>query len=112
MLVPSRRPHESVDYSSYQISVHVESIQSGAAFPGADEPSPLLQLDRLLQKRLEIARLGLTELRRRVQAGDAPDAEIILDKLDEDLHLLQRRVRGEVARAAPGRPDRLPRKPR
>ena len=116
MSVPSRRPRESFDRSPFQVSVHVESVRPGAAFAGADQPPPLLQLDRLLQTRLDIARLGLIELRRRVRAGETPDAETLLDKLDEDLHLLQRRVRGEVARATPDAPPRRPgggpRKPR
>ena len=56
-------------------------------------------LDQLVQKRLDIARLGLTEVRSRLDAGLEFDAEIILRKVDEDLHMLQRRLRREVAKA-------------
>ncbi len=55
-------------------------------------------LDQLVQKRLDIARLGLTEVRSRLDAGLEFDAELILRKIDEDLHMLQRRLRREVAK--------------
>jgi hypothetical protein len=55
-------------------------------------------LDQLVQKRLEIARLGLTEARTSLDAGLEFDAEVILRKIDEDLHMLQRRLRREVGK--------------
>ena len=65
------------------------------------EPPSLVQLDQLVQKRLDIARLGLTELRRRLDCGQEDDAEMIRKKIDEDLNMLQRRIRREVEKAAP-----------
>lgn len=127
MLVLTRRPHETIVFPAFHTSVRVVSVQPNAVRLGVEapaevrvltgeaaerglrptsgssvgEPPTLLQLDRLVQKRLEIARLGLTELRSRVDAGQDADAEILLNKIDEDLDLLQRRVRREVEAAAP-----------
>lgn len=56
-------------------------------------------LDQLVQKRLAIVRLGLTEVHRRLDDGLEFDAEVILRKIDEDLHMLQRRLRREVGKA-------------
>jgi sRNA-binding carbon storage regulator CsrA len=123
----TRRPQETIVFPAFHTSVRVVSVQPNAvrlgveapaevrvltgeaaerglrptAGPSAGEPPSLLQLDQLVQKRLEIARLGLTELRRRVEDGREDDAEMILSKIDEDLNLRQRRVRREVERAAP-----------
>ena len=66
-----------------------ESIDSSA--------SPL---DQLVQKRLAIVRMGVTEVRTRLDAGLEFDAEVILRKIDEDLHMLQRRLRREVGKVA------------
>jgi hypothetical protein len=55
-------------------------------------------LDQLVQKRLAIVRMGLTEVRTRLDAGLEFDAEVILRKIDEDLHMLQRRLRREVGK--------------
>lgn len=123
MLVLTRRPHETIVFPAFHTTVRVVSIQPNAVRlgveapaevrvltgeaadrglrPSAGEPPTLLQLDRLVQERLEIARLGLAELRRRIGAGQDADAEILLNKIDEDLDLLQRRVRREVEAAAP-----------
>ncbi len=54
-------------------------------------------LDQLVLKRLEITRLGLKEVHRRLDDGLEFDAEVILRKIDEDLHMLQRRLRRGVA---------------
>jgi hypothetical protein len=54
------------------------------------------RLEQMVRKRLEIARLGLTEARRYLGEGRATDADLILTKVDEDLALLRRRLRGEV----------------
>ncbi len=127
MLVLTRRPHETIVFPAFQTTVHVVSAQPHAVRLGveappevrvltgeaaergvrptaeapAGEPPSLLQLDQLVQKRLDVARLGLTELRRRLDCGQEDDAEIILKKIDEDLTMLQRRVRREVEKAAP-----------
>jgi carbon storage regulator CsrA len=145
MLVLSRRLNEKLVFPAFQTSVEVTAIHPGGVRLGVeappevcvlteeaaarevrgsaaptDRPPTLLQIDQLVQKRLEIARLGLTELRRRVRRGDEFDAEAILDQLDEDLHLLQRRVRREAGKAMPPprrrtrarAGGRLPRRPR
>jgi hypothetical protein len=67
----------------------------------ADLAPTLHQINELLDKRLEIARIGLDELRRQVLRGETEKAEIILDKLDEDLHMLNRRMRREVEKVVP-----------
>ena len=128
MLVLTRRPHETIVFPAFHTTVHVVSAQPHAVRLGVeappevrvltgeaaergvrpaaaptptDPPASLVQLDQLVQKRLDIARLGLTELRRRLDCGQEDDAEIIRKKIDEDLNMLQRRVRREVEKAAP-----------
>ena len=127
MLVLTRRPNETLVFPGFHTSVQVVSVQPNAvrlgveappevrvltgeaaerglratAGPSADEPATLLELDQLVQKRLDIARLGLSELRRRTEAGREEEADRILGKIDEDLNMLQRRLRREVEKAAP-----------
>ena len=55
----------------------------------------------MLAKRLEIARTGIHEARQLLHSGNEEDARIVLDKVDEDLHLLRRRVRREFEKAEP-----------
>jgi hypothetical protein len=64
-----------------------------------EEPTSLVDVRRMLEKRLEIAREGLNEMRLLLQAGDTQAAQQILEKVDEDLYLLRRRVRRELERA-------------
>jgi carbon storage regulator CsrA len=59
-------------------------------------PLTLLQINQLLNKRLAIARQGLNEVHSRLSSGNSEEAASILDKLDEDLHMLQRRLQREV----------------
>lgn len=47
---------------------------------------------QMVDRRLAIAQMGLAEARRHFAAGQAEDAGIVLDKIDEDLHLLRRRL--------------------
>jgi hypothetical protein len=54
------------------------------------------RLEQMVRKRLEIARLGLTEARRYLGEGRPTDADLILTKVDEDLALLRRRLRSEA----------------
>jgi hypothetical protein len=53
-------------------------------------------LGEVVHKRLAIARLGLSEARRHLRAGRSDDAGVLLDKVEEDLHLLQRRLTSEA----------------
>jgi carbon storage regulator CsrA len=130
MLVLSARLHEKVHFPGSHTSVQVVAIQPGVVrlgidapeevrvlrqgipdrvaewgpapvSPGDETPSTLLQLDGLVQKRLEIARRGLEEARRHLGDGRAEDAEVVLGRLDEDLYLLRRRLHQEVEQAAP-----------
>ncbi len=55
----------------------------------------------MLAKRLEIARTGIREARQLLHSGNEADARIVLEKVDEDLHLLRRRVRREFEQAEP-----------
>jgi hypothetical protein len=61
----------------------------------ASSSSPFL---RMVDQRLSIAQLGLSEARRHLAAGEIEDADIVLEKIDEDLHLLRCRMsrEGEV----------------
>jgi hypothetical protein len=49
-------------------------------------------LEQVVVKRLEIAHRGLEEVRRHLGDGRPGDAQIILDKLEEDLFLLRQRL--------------------
>ncbi len=64
-------------------------------------PVLLSPLRQLVDRRLAIARRGLVEMRQHLAAGQTADAALLLEKLDEDLHLLRRRLRREVVTAAP-----------
>ena len=126
MLVLSSRVHEKIVLPGLHTSIEVVAIQPGSVRLGIeapeevrilrqalpdrvaewgpdpaaeDQPPTLLQISQLLDRRLEIAHKGLAELRSRLRRGE--DAEIILDKLDEDLHLLRRRLVREVEKTAP-----------
>ena len=47
-----------------------------------------------------IAQMGLAEARQRLAAGQVADADIVLDKIDEDLHLLRCRIDRETKTVA------------
>ncbi|HEY7425328.1 MAG TPA: hypothetical protein VH682_13940 [Gemmataceae bacterium] len=79
MLVLSRRAHE----------------------PNTLSPA-LLPFKQLVDRRLAIAQKGLAEARRHLAAGQAADADTVLEKLDEDLHLLRRRLDSMAEPATPG----------
>jgi carbon storage regulator CsrA len=127
MLVLSSRVREKIVFPAIRTAIQVVSVQAGMVRLGIEapeevrvlrealpdreaewgpppealaEPSPL-RLNQLVDRRLEVARLGLRELRQRLRAGHAEDAETILAKLDEDLNLLRRRVWREAEQAEP-----------
>ncbi len=64
-----------------------------------EEPASIADIQRLMDKRLEIAREGLNEARQYLRAGDEESAGMIIEKIDEDLHLLRRRLRREFEKA-------------
>lgn len=118
MLVLSSRVREKIVFPGFRTAIQVVAVQAGVVRLGIEapeevrvlrealpdreaewgpppedlaEPTPL-RLTQMVGRRLEIARRGLRELRQRLRTGHAADAETILEKLDEDLHLLGRRV--------------------
>jgi carbon storage regulator CsrA len=126
MLVLTARLREKVLFPDLHTSVEVLSLQSSGVKLGIDAPQeirilreglpdrvaewgtdeengPFLeQLDGLVEKRLAIAREGLAEARRHLRAGRIEEAGAVLEKLDEDMHLLRSRLRREIEFAAPG----------
>ena len=126
MLVLSSRVREKIVFPGFRTAIQVVAVQAGMVRLGIDapeevrvlreslpdreaewgppedfaEPTPL-RVSQLVGRRLEIARRGLLELRQRLRAGHAEDAETILAKLDEDLHLLRRRLGCEAEQAPP-----------
>jgi hypothetical protein len=96
MVVISARLREKVFFPDSHTSVEVVSIQPGAVRFGV-EPAPM---DQVVARRLDIARRGLEEARRHLGDGRPGDAELLLGKLDEDLHLLRKRLRREAEEAA------------
>jgi carbon storage regulator CsrA len=124
MLVLTARRREKVFFPDLHTSVEVLAIQPGAVRLGIAAPEDVRvlreglpdrvaewgqdpeaaasgpeRLDLLVQRRLEIARNGLAEARRHLRAGRAEDAGVLIEKVDEDLHLLRCRVRRETGRA-------------
>jgi carbon storage regulator CsrA len=126
MLVLSTKLNEKVHLPDAQTTIEVVAIQSGTVRLGisapeevrilrqgipdrvaewgidpseAEEVSAFQQIKRLLDKRLEIARKGINEAQRCLRAGNEEDAGVLLDKVDEDLHMLRRRLRREMEKA-------------
>jgi hypothetical protein len=54
---------------------------------------------QLVDRRLTIAQKGLDEARQFLSTGHVEDVEMVLDKIDEDLHLLRRRLSSEAETA-------------
>jgi len=118
MLVLSSRLHDKISFPDFAAIIEVVACQANgvrlgidapehvrvlrdalpdrAAEWGSDKQTTLHQLNRMVEKRLEITRQGLDELRQHLQGGRPEDAEAVLEKIDEDLHMLRRRVRREV----------------
>jgi carbon storage regulator CsrA len=123
MLVLSTRLNEKVLLPDFATSIEVVAIQAGTVRLGIsapeevrvlrqglpdrvaewgpepqpeDQPPTLDNLKRLIDKRLEIARAGINEARQCLRAGQDEEARILLEKVDEDLHLLRRRLRREI----------------
>jgi hypothetical protein len=64
------------------------------------------QFTQMVDRRLSIAQMGLAEARQHLAAGQAADANIVLDKIDEDLLLLRCRIDRE-AKTVAARPSPL-----
>jgi carbon storage regulator CsrA len=125
MLVLSARINDTILLPDFHTSIEVVAIQSGTVRLGfiapddvrvlreglpdrvaewgergpAGEESALAALKRLLDKRLEIARKGIDQAHSCLRRGQEEDARMLLEKVDEDLHLLRRRVRREIEKA-------------
>ena len=64
--------------------------------PKTNAVSPSLSpFTQMVDRRLAIAQMGLAEARHHVAAGRSDDAGIVLEKIDEDLHLLRCRMSRE-----------------
>jgi carbon storage regulator CsrA len=114
MIVLSSRQHDKIAFPDFDTTVEIVALQSGTVRLGIDAPenvrvlrdnlperhgsapATLHQLEKLVAKRLEITRQGLDELRQHLAEGLSENAEAILERIDEDLHLLRRRVRREL----------------
>jgi hypothetical protein len=121
MLVLHTRANEKILLPDSQASIEIVAIQSGGvrlairgpedlrvlrepsqeppAEPAADSAPNLPMLKRLLETRLDIARKGLHQARELLLDGRDDDAGVLLEKVDEDLHLLRRRIRREFDKA-------------
>jgi hypothetical protein len=64
------------------------------------------QFTQMVDRRLSIAQMGLAEARHYLTAGLVADADIVLDKIDEDLNLLRCRINREATTVA-ARPSSL-----
>ena len=126
MLVLSTRLNEKILLPDVNTAIEVVAIQSNSVRLGISAPEevrilrenvpdkvaewgpepveedrvPSLQdVKRLIDKRLEIAREGISEARKCLRNGQEEDARVLLEKVDEDLHLLRRRLRREIEKA-------------
>lgn len=84
-----------------EVTDHLADCRGSESEPSLDPLSPLslIQLSQLLQKRLEVARMGLRCVREQMENGELEDAGDTLDRLEEDLNLLRTRMRKEVGAA-------------
>jgi hypothetical protein len=82
-------------------TVAVVSIETAGVCPPllGDHAPTLPAIRQMLEKRLEIAREGIHQAQQQLHTGNEEDARILLEKVDEDLHLLRRRVRREFEKA-------------
>jgi sRNA-binding carbon storage regulator CsrA len=125
MLVLTARRREKVYFPDLHTCVEVLSIQPSSVRLGIAAPddvrvlrqglpdrlaewgedpetagaSAVERLDQLVQKRLEVSRRVLAEARRHLRAGHAEYAGALLEKVDEDMHLLRCRLRREAGQA-------------
>jgi carbon storage regulator CsrA len=123
MLVLSRRPNETLVFPGLATTIQVVSIQKGVVRLGVEAPEhvrvlrgelpdrdaewaarppalapPRPAINSLVEKRLAILRRGLDEIQRSMSADRTDEAELLLDKLDEDLRLLRQRLHSEADR--------------
>jgi carbon storage regulator CsrA len=125
MLVLSRRLNEKVVLPDVATSIQVISLTPHSVALGIDAPqevrvlreevpdrrpewaattdsvSPLLliELNQLVQKRMDLARRGMAVMREQLEAGDGEGAARTLAAVEDELGMLQRRVQQEVTGA-------------
>jgi carbon storage regulator CsrA len=120
MLVLSRRENETLVFPGLETTIQVVGIRKGVVRLGIDAPEhvrvlrgeipdrnkewspapkkvtpPLPRLNQLVEKRLAILRQGLDEVQRSMSASTTDEAELLLDKLDEEVTLLRQRLHSE-----------------
>jgi len=128
MLVLSRRLNEKLLFPGLQTSIQIIGIKPGLVRLGIQAPDEvrvlreevpdreaewglapaepgtpaldLVQINQMLNRRLEIARRGLNHARQ-LADSQPEDASVLLEKVNEDLSMLQRRLRLEVEKAGP-----------
>jgi carbon storage regulator CsrA len=138
MLVLSRRLNEKIVLPGSQTSIQVVDIRNGVVRLGIDAPPEVVvlreevpsrtheweprthpqmesaaqvqALRQLATQRLKLVRTELAELRSQLHTGLMQEAEVMLERIDEDLRLLRQRFEKETARTQPDSP--LPRKTR
>jgi carbon storage regulator CsrA len=131
MLVLTRRLNETIVLPDLNVTIQVVGIKSGAirlgitappgvrvlrgelpdreaewgkARPQAAPPAPEPQappLNQVVRQRLRVSRVGLAEVQRLVRAGRIEEAQRLLEKIDEDVALLERRLEDGPARRGP-----------
>ena len=128
MLVLSRRLHEKLVFPGMQASIQVVAIRPGMVRLGIDAPEDLrilreelpdrlvewgpsseeeadprhglMQMKQMLQQRLRIAQRGLDEAQQ-LATTEPETASVLMAKVNEDLTMLQQRIRTEVEKLCP-----------
>lgn len=130
MLVLSRRLHEKIVLPSIQATIEIVGIKPGTVRLGIQapknvsvlreeipdrarewnsEPAPvaadaeLRRLQELVRNRLRIAAKGLEQATARIEAGSPTEAAGLIERLAEDLRMLERRLDPPPAKPAPRR---------
>ncbi len=127
MLVLTRRLNETIVLPIHGVTVRVLSARSNAVRIGIEAPpdvavlrgevhdrqkhrpaaEPTAPMCGLANRRVETARKGLAEAQRLLAAGQTVEAAETLQRIDEDLVMLERRLGGAPAtHAPPGGPRR------
>jgi two-component system, OmpR family, response regulator len=123
MLVLSRRLNEKILLPGINTAIQVVAVKPGVVRLGIDAPPDVSILRaelrdrkaewgepppepedpdcaRLVCRRVQVARAGVAQLQRQLERGLTRDAAVTLEKLEEDLQMLERRL----AAPASGRP--------
>jgi carbon storage regulator CsrA len=123
MLVLTRRTNETIVLPGPGVTMHVLSVRNNSVRVGIDAPANVTVLRGEVQerqqqwappadasapvrglanRRVETARKGLAEAQRLLAAGRNTEAAEILERIDEDLVLLERRLGGDPSEQAGG----------